>query len=184
MPVDVHLLLPTDVPNSPPLVSDAPKDDYLSRTFPKSVAVQVSDFSFGAQNPATVGSATSGAGAGRVKFDELVVKKSVDQLSASLFLISASGGHFPGVQLVVRRAGGARDAGRAYLAYEFQMVFVTAVEWSGSDDEPLEQVTFAYGGLAVGYYPQKPDGSLGQLTKQGWSEVLNKPTGPETLQGF
>jgi hypothetical protein len=38
--------------------------------------------------------------------------------------------------------------------------------------------------LAVGYNPQKPDGSLGQLAKQGWSGMLDKPMGPERLQGF
>jgi type VI secretion system secreted protein Hcp len=189
MPVDVYLLLPAAAPNMPPnlppLVSDAPKDDPLNRQFPSSLVVPVRDFSFGAQNPTTIGSVAGGAGAGKVRFDELVVKKSVDQLSASLFVIAASGGHFPSAQLVVRKAGGTREAARPYLAYEFQMVFVTAVEWSGDGDEgPVEQVTFAYGGLAVGYYSQKPDGSLGKPTKQGWSEMLNKPTGPETLQGF
>jgi type VI secretion system secreted protein Hcp len=184
MPVDVYLLLTAGLPNMPPLASDAAKDDYLSRTFPKSVAVEVRDFSFGAQNPTTVGSATAGAGAGKVKFNELVVTKSVDQLSPSLFLISASGGHFPSAQLVVRKPGGTGGPGKPYLAYEFQMVFVTGVEWSRGDDGPAEQVTFVYGALAVGYYPQRPDGSLGQLTKQGWSQMLDKQTGPETLQGF
>ena len=186
MPVDVYLLLPAAPPNLPPLVSDAPKDEFLSRQFPKSLVVSVRDFSFGAQNPATIGSATVGPGAGKIKFSELVVRKAVDQLSPSLFIISASGGHFPSVQLVVRRAGGAaREAPKPYLAYDFQMAFVSDVQWSGgAGDDPVEQVTFAYGALAVGYYPQKPDGSLGQPTKQGWSEVLNKATGSETLQGF
>jgi type VI secretion system secreted protein Hcp len=184
MPVDAYLLLPLDTPNMPPS-SDAPKDDYFNRVFPKSWFVQVDDFSFSAENPTTVGSATGGAGAGKAKFNELTVKKSVDELSPSLFVISASGGHLSSVQLVVRRAaGGPQGAGRPYLAYEFQMVFITKVEWSGGGDDPVEQVTFAYGALVVGYHPQKPDGSLGQLAKQGWSEVLNKTTGPESLQGF
>ena len=189
MPVDVYLLLPPVAPNMslnlPPMVSDAPKDDPLSHQFPNSLVVPVRDFTFGAQNPTTIGSMSGGAGAGKVKFDELVVKKSVDQLSPSLFVVAASGGHFPSAQLVVRKAGGTREPAKPYLAYEFQMVFVTAVEWSGDgDDGPVEQVTFVYGGLAVGYYPQRPDGTLGKPMKQGWSEILNKQTGPEALQGF
>ena len=185
MPVDVYLLLPPAPPNLPPLAGDAPKDEYLSRQFPKSVAVPIRDFSFGAQNHVTIGSASSGAGSGKATFNELVVGKAVDQLSPWLFLISGSGGHFPSVQLVVRRAGGTREPAKPYLAYDFQMAYVSEVDWSGAGgEEPVEQVTFAYGALAVGYYPQKPDGSLGQLTKQGWSQVLNQATGADTLKGF
>jgi type VI protein secretion system component Hcp len=42
------------------------------------------------------------------------------------------------------------------------MVFVSGIDWSSSsgDEEPLERVTLAYGALAVGYYPQKADGTF------------------------
>jgi len=36
---------------------------------------EISDFSFGVENPTTIGSATGGAGAGKIKFNEFTIKK-------------------------------------------------------------------------------------------------------------
>jgi type VI secretion system secreted protein Hcp len=180
------MVIPSAPPNSPPLASDEVPDQYFSQNFPKAVVVPLHNFSFGTETPTVIGSQTSGAGAGKVKLNELTVEKNVDRLSPSLFLLSAQGAHFPSLQIFVRRAGGAAQQGRPYLAYEFSLVFITRLEWSGDGggEAPVETVTFAYGALALGYYPQKPDGSLGTLTKLGWSQVTNTATGAETLSGF
>ena len=39
-------------------------------------AFEIKDFSFGVENPTTIGSATGGAGAGKIKFNEFEIKKS------------------------------------------------------------------------------------------------------------
>jgi type VI secretion system secreted protein Hcp len=186
--VDFFMVIPTQAtggPNPAPLASEPVQDAYFSQTFAKAAAVvQLRNFSLSAENPTTVASAT-GTGGGKVKFDPLQVEKAVDRLSPSLLVVSASGAHFPTVQIYVRKTGGAQ-AGKPYLAYEFSMVFVSELQWSGEsgDEAPVEQVTFAYGALTVGYYPQQPDGSLGKITKLGWSQVTNTSTGAEALSGF
>lgn len=38
-------------------------------------AFEIKDFSFGVENPTTIGSATGGAGAGKIKFNEFTIKK-------------------------------------------------------------------------------------------------------------
>jgi hypothetical protein len=38
-------------------------------------AFEIKDFSFGVENPTTIGSATSGAGAGKAKFNEFEITK-------------------------------------------------------------------------------------------------------------
>jgi type VI secretion system secreted protein Hcp len=183
MAADVFLVIPPD--KNSQITAELVKDPQFNQTFPNAVAVPVRSFSFGTENVVQIGSASSGAGAGKLHFNSLVVEKAVDRLSPSLLTFSAQGNHFATLQLAVRKAGGAAQGGKPYLVYEFQTVFVTDLQWSGAaGDEPAEQITFTYGGLTLGYFLQKPDGSLGPLTKQGWSQILNKATGPETLAGF
>jgi hypothetical protein len=46
-------------------------------------AFEITDFSFGIENPTTIGAATGGAGAGKIKFNEFTIKKTVDRLDQS-----------------------------------------------------------------------------------------------------
>jgi type VI secretion system secreted protein Hcp len=191
MAVDTFLVIPSAAigMNAPPLVSDPIQDAYFSQTYgkPGAAVVQLRSFSLSAENPTTVGSATSGAGMGKAKFNELTIEKAVDRLSPTLFVLSASGAHFPTVQIFIRKAGGGGpQPGKPYLGYEFSMVFVTKLQWSGDegDDVPVEQVSFAYGSLSLGYYPQQPDGSFGKVTKLGWSQMTNTALASDGLTNF
>jgi type VI secretion system secreted protein Hcp len=189
MAVDTFLVLPSaaiGTPNVPPLVSDPISDAYFSQTYakPGAAVVQLRSFSLGMENLVTIGSTSTGAGVGKAKFNELLVEKLVDRLSPTLLVLSASGAHFPTVQIFVRKAGA--QSGKPYLAYEFTTVFVTKLQWSGDsgDEVPVEQVTFVYGGLSLGYYPQQPDGSVGKVTKMGWSQVTNSLITADVLTTF
>ena len=57
---------------------------------PKTKAFEIKDFSFGVENQTTIGSATGGAGAGKIKLNELTIKKTTDTASPSSS--SANGG--------------------------------------------------------------------------------------------
>jgi hypothetical protein len=46
-----------------------------------SPAFEIKDFNFGSENRTTIGSATGGAGAGKVKFNEFGVTKTIDSSS-------------------------------------------------------------------------------------------------------
>jgi type VI secretion system secreted protein Hcp len=180
---DIFMVIPKPLVGtlSPvPLSADPVQDSYFSQIYGGSAAavVELRSFSLSAENPTTVGSSTSGAGAGKVKFNNLQVEKNVDRLSASLFVASAMNAHFPTVQIFVRKAGGASTSGKPYLAYELSTVFISRIDWSGGggDEAPVEQLEFAYGGLVVGYYPQQPDGSTGKLLGLGWSVITNTRT--------
>ena len=52
---------------------------------------EIKDFSFGVENPTTVGSSTKGAGAGKVKFNEFSIGKTTDTASPILFKQSLRG---------------------------------------------------------------------------------------------
>ena len=191
MPADIFMVIPTALAPAPipiHIAADPVQDSYFGKNFPNAVAVvELRSFSLSAENPVTIGSTTGGAGAGKARFNPLLVEKAVDRLSPSLFMISASGAHFPTVQIFVRKAGGSAPQGaKPYLAYEFSMVYVTQVAWSGGggDEAPAEQVTFNYGALTLGYYSQTSDGSFDTLTKLGWSQITNMPAKDDALQRF
>lgn len=182
MAVDIFMVIPSGSANPPmTITADPVADPYYKATFANAAAVELRQFSLAAENPATIGSATSGAGAGKLMFNELFIEKSVDMLSRSLFTMAAKGAHFTKLQLYVRRAG--TTGSKPYLTYSFGTVFVSKIDWttSSGDEEPLERVTFVYGAMALIYSPQKPDGTLGTAVKTGWSVVTNSDASPEIL---
>jgi type VI secretion system secreted protein Hcp len=66
---------------------------------------EIKDFSFGVENPTTIGSATSGAGAGKAKFNEFTITKTADKASPIFFKSCASGQHIKVAVLTCRKAG-------------------------------------------------------------------------------
>jgi type VI secretion system secreted protein Hcp len=128
-------------------------------------AIAVEDFAWGSENVTTIGSATGGAGAGKIKFNEFTIKKSVDKASPALFRNEAAGAHYQTAILTIRRAGETKP----YLTYTMKTVFTTKVDYSGSSGEPVvEEVTFVFGSVTV---EVSEDGVVKQA---GWDQVLNK----------
>jgi type VI secretion system Hcp family effector len=140
-------------------------------------AFEIKDFSFGVENPTTIGSATSGAGAGKCKFNEFTIKKTTDSASPAFFRNCAAGAHYKKVVLEMRKSGGdPSKAGTPFLTFYFETVFTTKIDWSGPGDEgPEESITFVYGKLVVEYTPQSASGLQGgKKFIDGWNQILNK----------
>jgi hypothetical protein len=58
--------------------------------------------------------ATSGAGAGKAKFNEFTIKKTTDSASPNLFKSTATGTHYKKATIVMRKAGGNTTSGTSY----------------------------------------------------------------------
>src|ERR1043165_2804741 len=116
-------------------------------------AFEIKEFSFDIEHAHTLGSATGGGSAGKIKFNEFTIKKTLDKASCIFFLDCVTGIHYKNAIIAVRKAGASTSsAGVPYLEYCFNTVFVTKIEWSGPGDEgPEESITFAYGKLGVRY---------------------------------
>jgi type VI secretion system secreted protein Hcp len=110
-------------------------------------AFEIKDFSFGVENVTTIGSATGGAGSGKIKFNEFTIKKTSDSASPNFFKNCCAGAHYKEVIVEMRKAGGdAMTTGKAFLRFKFDTVFTTKIDWSGPGDEgPEESITFVYG---------------------------------------
>jgi type VI secretion system secreted protein Hcp len=155
----------------------AVKGETQDETYKAKNAFEIKDFTFGAENPTQIGSATGGAGAGKVKFNEFTIKKTTDAASPAFFRNCAAGAHYKKVVVEMRKSGGdPTSAGKAFLTFHFETVFTTKIDWSGPGDEgPEESITFVYGKLVVEYTPQTKTGEQGnaKVTK-GWNQITNK----------
>ena len=135
-------------------------------------AIEIESFSFGAENVATIGSATGGAGAGKAKFQEFTIEKAVDSTTPRFLKTLATGTHFANVELIARRSGGAGSV--TPMRTLFQTVFITKQEQSGSRGEDMhEKLTFAFGGIAqASVSPRSP---VKADTFSSWSVITNTP---------
>ena len=138
-------------------------------------ALEILSFSFGVSQAETAGSGTSGASAGKAKFEDFTIEKYVDQASAPLYNACTGGAHFPNVMLAIRKAGG--DP-LLYLQYIFRQVFVTNISWSGGGGEEgfKETIKFKFGALGIQYIQQLPDGTQGKKMSGAWSTTANTPS--------
>ena len=133
-------------------------------------AFGIRDFAFGVESPTTIGTATGGAGAGKVKFNEFTIKKVTDQASPLFFKNCCVGAHYKTVTVSMRRTERA-PAGKEFLRFKFETVFVTRIDWSGpGDDGPEESITFVYGKLGIRVTPD--NGAKPVIA--GWDQVTNK----------
>ena len=152
-----------------------PKGETMDDYFKDRNAFEIKEFSFDIENAATLGSATSGAGGGKAKFNEFTIKKTTDSASSMFFRNCAAGLHYRTAILAIRKSGGdTESAGKPFLEYSFGLVFTTKIEWSGPGDEgPEESITFAYGSLGIRYWKQEEDGSMKEKRIVGWDQVKN-----------
>jgi|SRR5215472_10892289 len=195
MAIEIFLVIPQD-PSNPPIAEDAHADAAVAAAFPNATVIPVNSFALGASNPAEIAAASGGAGAGKVSLSDLTITKNVDKASPSLFSACASGRHFATAQLYLRQlagpgaggpgAGGPGAGGpgaTTFLAYEFQMVFIVAISWSGSagDGLPSEAVSLGYQRVVVAYKQQGAPGSPGPTTQSGWDVITNTSDVQSTL---
>jgi type VI secretion system secreted protein Hcp len=180
MAIDMFLVIPQN-PDNPSLTETAEADPSVAAAFPDATIIPVTGFELEVDNPAQIGSAAGGAGAGKADFSPLTVNKLVDQASASLFAACASGRQFAAVQLYLRQSAG--PSGNIFLAYEFHTVFITKIDWSGSagNEMPAETLTMEYGALVIAYKPTDSAGSPGQVTQDSWNRITNTSDVQSTL---
>ncbi len=101
--------------------------------------IEVSSYAFGASRG--IGSASSGAGAGKVSVHDIHITKTVDRASPMLRQAAASGQRFPRVVLEMRKAGG--DP-RAYTTYVLENVLISGFSMSSGGDRPQESLTLNF----------------------------------------
>ena len=133
--------------------------------------IDVLGWSWGLSEPA---SAQSGAGAGKVKIQDIVIQKQVDVASPLLMLASAEGKHIASGTLTTRRTGANSPE---FLRFKMTDVLVAsvAVSAAASESQPTESVVLGFAKVELDYSPTLPSGGLGPQKSFRWDIAANRP---------
>ena len=137
-------------------------------------AFDLSSFTLDAQNSLAIGSATAGAGAGKVSFQGFSFTKPLDKYSAQLFQDLASGTRIASVEIIVRKPGndGMDDP---IVQYLLKNVGLTNIHISGASKNATETVQGAFQAISFVLYGQNSNGTTPVTSTGGWSQVTNQP---------
>ncbi|MBE1283387.1 MAG: Hcp1 family type VI secretion system effector [Rhodobacteraceae bacterium] len=160
------------IPNVKEVKGETQDDEYAKKD-----AFEILSFEIGAENNINIGSISGGGGAGKATFKEFNITKKTDTASAGLFLKLCEGKHFDDAHVVLRRSGGSDNtSGAVFLQFDFKLLMVQDISWSGSDGDDIceEQIIFQYGAMKVTYSTQDKQGKMKEHSKAMWSRVKNK----------
>jgi type VI secretion system secreted protein Hcp len=133
---------------------------------------EIFSFSWGASNPTTVGTGSTGLSAGKVSVSSFNIMKKTENASPLLFAACCTGQHYATAKVVLRKATGTAGKQAVFLEYDFTDVMVESIQWSGSsggDDTPTESVSFAFAQVAISYSIQDTvKGTVTAGNKASW----------------
>jgi type VI secretion system secreted protein Hcp len=134
--------------------------------------IDVESWSWGEANP-SVGSSSTGSGAGRVQMRDLVFTARVSRASPKLLLACAAGQRVLSAVLSARRPGGAQ---RDFLIIALTDVRVSSYETDSREvgSGVFDRVLLHFAKIQVEYRPQAPDGSAATPVKVGWDVLQNQ----------
>lgn len=134
-------------------------------------------YSLGLDQVLNIGSASHGAGAGKVGFNPFSITKPVDVISPVLFQMCSAGMAFAKLDLLFVKTNGAGNGsqGSVFLQYTFKLAAVGTISYftPGGGASPYETVTFEFGDLQIRYSQQKADGTLNTPVVGGWNRIQN-----------
>ena len=136
--------------------------------------IEASSFEAGAENPATIGSATGGAGAGKVKFKEFTIVKTVDAATPLFFEKLSLGQSLATIKMVVV----SRSPTRVEVwDIKATTCYFTSQSFSAVNGlEPQERIAFAMGAFEWSYIQLSPAGDPLSEYFANWSVLTNTGT--------
>ena len=138
--------------------------------------IEIESFSWGNTNDGSA-SHGSGAGAGKVHFQDVHFTSQVNKASPELALACANGKHFKKAQLFVRKQG---EQQQDYYIVTLEDFIVSSYQSGGSNGSnhlPADQFALNFAKIKFEYKPQKDDGTLDPAVTTGWDLKMNKKTG-------
>jgi type VI secretion system Hcp family effector len=122
-------------------------------------------FSWGADQVSSVGGHSGGSGAGKAQLHPLTFTHLVDKSSGPMFKALTGGTHFDEATLSAVKAGSTKP----YLVVDLKKVFISSLQFSATDDLPLETVTLTYGFITIEYFVQDDKGTVTSAGKNGYN---------------
>ncbi|MDE3136164.1 MAG: type VI secretion system tube protein Hcp [Acidobacteriota bacterium] len=128
-------------------------------------AIDIYSFSFGASMPVSIQQAGGESRAGRANFQDVSVMKAVDKTSPQLFQDCISGDFLTKVEVIYDKPMG--DKQEDYFKIEMENAIITSISLSGSNENPVESLSFAFKKIKVSYNPEV-DKSLQGFVDKGF----------------
>jgi len=140
----------------------------------KQNAIDILSFSFGASQTAVIGVGSSGgeARAGRANLGDVSIMKVVDKVSPLLFDDCVTGNYLKTVDIIYDKPMG--DDQQDYYKIHLENALITSFQNSGSNENPVESISFAYSKIKVSYNPEE-GGALKGFIDKGFDVLKLKP---------
>ncbi|SRR5258705_7995506 len=140
----------------------------------KQNAIDVLSFSFGASQTSVIGAGSSGgeARSGRADVSNLSIMKVLDKTSPLLFDDCVTGNYLEKVDLIYDKPMG--DQQEDYFKIHMENALITSIQLSGSSENPVESLSFAFSKIKVSYNPEE-GGKLKGFIDKGFDVLKLKP---------
>ncbi len=140
----------------------------------KTDAIDILSFSFGATMSAVIGAGSSGseARAGRANVSDVTIMKVLDKTSPLLFDDCVTGNYLKKVDVIYDKPMG--DNQEDYFKIHMEDALITSIQLSGSSENPMESISFAFSKVKVSYNPEE-NGSLKGFIDKGFDVLKLKP---------
>src|SRR4030088_1057567 len=140
----------------------------------KANAIDILSFSFGASQTAVLGPGSSGgeARAGRADVQNVSIMKVLDKTSPLLFDDCVTGNYLKKVDIIYDKPMG--DSQEDYFKTHMEDALITSIQLSGSSENPMESISFAFSKVKVSYNPEE-EGSLKGFIDKGFDVLKLKP---------
>ena len=136
--------------------------------------IDVLSFSFGASMAHVIGPGSAGAEAraGRANVNDLSIMKAVDKVSPLLFDDCVTGNVLKTVDLIYDKPMG--DQQEDYYKIHMENALITSIQHSGSNENPMESISFAFEKYKISYNPEQ-EGKLKGFIDKGFDLLKIKP---------
>jgi type VI secretion system secreted protein Hcp len=137
-------------------------------------AIDILSFSFGASQSAVIGAGSSGgeARAGRANVQDVTIMKVLDKTSPLLFDDCVTGNYLTKVDIIYDKPMG--DSQEDYFKIHMEDALITSIQLSGSSENPVESISFAFSKVKVSYNPEE-GGALKGFIDKGFDVLKLKP---------
>lgn len=118
-------------------------------------AMEIYSFSWGASNPSSIGTGSTGHGSGKVSVSSFNIMKKSETASAKLFQHCCTAAPIASVSVHLLKSGG--EEAVEFLKYTFTDCVIESLQWSGSaggDDTPTESLSIAFAKVEIEYKQQ------------------------------
>jgi len=136
--------------------------------------IDILSFSFGAAMQHVIGPGSAGGEArtGRADIHNVSIMKAVDKTSPLLFDDCVTGNLLKTVDILYDKPMG--DQQDDYYKIHMENALITSIQHSGSSENPVESVSFAFEKIKVSYNPEE-DGKLKGFVDKGFDLMKLKP---------